>query len=135
MEEGDINLDRSSSRDPDAKAIAFSFKERIRPGMAVSWTPPPGFPMSLPGMNMVLILSPASAVGEDVRDAFGKKIKPEEGDEAAQGKYLCAMVTPAVMAEAYDVHLWRQVVVNVDSMDAEVILEYDVATRYYYLAI
>ncbi|CAM1501497.1 Fc.00g034810.m01.CDS01 [Cosmosporella sp. VM-42] len=135
LENGETQLDRSSSKDPDLKAIAFPFKEHIRPGMAVSWTPPAGFPMTLSGINMVVILSPASAVGEDVKDALGTKVKPAEGDESGRRKYLCAMVTPAVMSEAYDVHLWRQVVVDVESMDAEVILEYDVATRYYYIAI
>lgn len=139
-DDAEMQLDRSSSKDPDPQAIATPFKERIRPGMAVSWTPPAGFPMALPGINMVIILSAASAVGEDVRDTFGKQVNPPAADgrtneQSKSTRYLCAMVTPAVMSEAYDVHLWRQVVVDVTAMDAEVFLEYDVATRYYYLTI
>ena len=134
--EGEIQLDRSSSKDPDPRSIAIPFKERIRPGMAVSWNPPAGSPMALPGMNMVVVLSAASAVGEDVRDALGTKVKTGEGATGEKEmRYLCAMVTPAVMSEAYGIHLWRQVVVDVEAMEAEVFLEYDIATRYYYLTI
>ncbi|KPM39756.1 hypothetical protein AK830_g6811 [Neonectria ditissima] len=110
---------RQSSQDPDPKALSVPFKERIRPGMAVSWTPPAGFAMALPGMNMVVVLSPAL----------------DAGTESKGPRYLCAIVTPAIMSEAYDLHLWRQVVVEVEQMDTEVLLEYDVATRYYYITI
>lgn len=127
----EANYDRTCSKDPDPRSIAIPFKERIRPGMVVSWTPPAGFPFTMPGMNVVMVLSAAEAVGEDVRDVFGKTV----GGEGRKGKFLCAMVGPAVMPEAYDVHLWQQVVVDVAMMDAEVILEYDMATRYYYLTI
>ncbi|KAF7560208.1 hypothetical protein G7046_g3924 [Stylonectria norvegica] len=128
-------LDRSSSRDPNPKAFSIPFEERIRPGMTVSWTPPRGHPMALPGLNLVTILCPAAAVGEDVCDAFGKKVKTSGAGDEKDGRYLCAVVTPALMAEAYDVQLWRQIVLGVEVMEGEVILEYDVATRYYYIAI
>lgn len=133
-------LSRSSSQDPDPKTLSVPFKERIRPGMAVSWTPPPKFPMALPGMNMVVILCPAPAVGDGVRDVLGNQVNPgqdDNGEEAGSkgASYLCAIVTPAVMAEAYDVHLWRQIVVEEQWMNTEVLLEYDIATRYYYITI
>lgn len=133
-------LSRSSSQDPDPKTLSVPFKERIRPGMAVSWTPPPKFPMALPGMNMVVILCPAPAVGDGVRDVLGNQVNPGQSDKREEagskgGSYLCAIVTPAVMAEAYDVHLWRQIVVKEQWMNTEVLLEYDIATRYYYITI
>ncbi|KAH7152229.1 P-loop containing nucleoside triphosphate hydrolase protein [Dactylonectria estremocensis] len=133
-------LQRSSSQDPNPKALSVPFKERIRPGMAVKWTPPPGFPMALPGMNLAVVLCPAPAVDEGVKDVLGNQVNLGQDDKKADTgskgiRYLCAMVTPAVMSEAYDVHLWRQIVVEDQQMDAEVFLEYDVATRYYYMTI
>ena len=87
------------------------FKERLRPGMVVSWNPSddtPGF-YRLPGRNLAMILSP-------------------EGEET----YRCAVAVPAIMPGAFEVYLWQQVVASVDTMEAEVLLEYDVGTRYYY---
>ncbi|KAI8659679.1 Kinesin motor domain-containing protein [Fusarium sp. Ph1] len=100
-----------SSRDPRPEMSQVPFKERIRPGMVVSWNPPddtPGF-YRLPGRNLVTVLSP-----ED------------------ETRYRCASVVPGVMPGAFEVYLWQQVVVKVEHMEAEVLLEYDVATRYYY---
>ncbi|KAJ9134275.1 Kinesin-like protein [Pleurostoma richardsiae] len=137
-------FDRSSSRDPDANAHLVPFKERVRPGMAVRWTPPQTFPVGLPpGMKMVVVLCPAAAVGGHVKDCVGRDVNTptseENGTAVEEGRhparYLCAIVMPGVMAEAYEVNLWRQVLVEVEWMDAEVVLEYDVATRYYYLAV
>jgi kinesin family protein 2/24 len=87
------------------------FKERLRPGMVVSWNPSddtPGF-YRLPGRNLVMILSP-------------------EGE----GIFRCAVTVPAIMPGAFEIYLWQQVVAQVDTMEAEVWLEYDPGTRYYY---
>ncbi|KAI8714572.1 Kinesin motor domain-containing protein [Fusarium sp. LHS14.1] len=100
-----------SSRDPRPEMSQVPFKERIRPGMVVSWNPPdetPGF-CRLPGRNLVTILSPEDATSN-----------------------RCASVVPGVMPGAFEVYLWQQVVAEVEHMEAEVLLEYDVATRYYY---
>ncbi|KAJ4255435.1 hypothetical protein NW762_009430 [Fusarium torreyae] len=100
-----------SSRDPRPEMADIPFKERLRPGMVVSWNPAddtPGF-YRLPGRNLVTILSP-----ED------------------QGNYRCAVVVPAIMPGAFEIYLWRQVVAPVDVMEAEVFLDYDAGTRYYY---
>ncbi|KAK7429402.1 hypothetical protein QQZ08_003994 [Neonectria magnoliae] len=133
--DADLQL-RQTSQDPDPKALSVPFKERIRPGMVVSWTPPAGSPMALPGMNMVVVLSPAPTVANGVSDVPENGVSQGYTDTGPKGpRYLCAMVTPAIMSEAYDLHLWRQVVVDVERMDTEVFLEYDVATRYYYIAI
>ncbi|GKT98948.1 diatom spindle kinesin 1 [Fusarium langsethiae] len=100
-----------SSRDPRPEMAGVPFKERLRPGMVVSWNPAddtPGF-YRLPGRNLVMVLSP-------------------EGEES----YRCAVTVPAIMPGAFEIYLWQQVVVSVDAMEAEVLLEYDVGTRYYY---
>lgn len=50
-------------------------------------------------------------------------------------QYLCASVVPGQIAEAYELDLWRQLAINVDWMDKEIILEYDAGTRYYYISV
>ncbi|KAJ3531461.1 hypothetical protein NM208_g8867 [Fusarium decemcellulare] len=103
-----------SSRDPRPEMAQVPFKERIRPGMVVSWNPAddtPGF-YRLPGRNLVMILSPETGVRES--------------------SYRCAVVVPAIMPGAFEMYLWQQVVATTDVMEGEVLLEYDVGTRYYY---
>ncbi|KAM0505750.1 hypothetical protein ACHAP8_001982 [Fusarium lateritium] len=100
-----------SSSDPRLEMVGVPFKDRLRPGMVVSWNPAddtPGF-YRLPGRNLVMILSP-------------------EGE----GSFRCAVTVPAIMPGAFEIYLWQQVVASVDSMQTEVLLEYDVGTRYYY---
>ncbi|KAK2055706.1 P-loop containing nucleoside triphosphate hydrolase protein [Colletotrichum caudatum] len=124
----------SSSADTDPKAAQIPFKERIRPGMVVRWSPPQKLPFGTRGNNMVVVLSPLGAVRSNVRDVSGEFIndatKYDEGN-----RYLCAMVLPGLMADSYELSMWRQVVVDVNQMEAEVLLEYDAATRYYYMTV
>ncbi|KAM5342357.1 hypothetical protein ACJ41O_013323 [Fusarium nematophilum] len=100
-----------SSRDPRPEMDQVHFKERLRPGMVVSWNPPDDSPglYRLPGRNLAVILA-------------------AEGEKS----YRCAVVVPAVMPGAFEVYLWQQVVAGVDVMEGEVLLEYDAGTRYYY---
>lgn len=102
---------QTSSRDPNPNSKNVDFKDRIRPGMAVSWSPPPDFKFKLDGLNIALALSPK-----------------DEG-------WLCAVVVPGILPGAYEISLWHQTVVESHVMEAEVILEYDAATRYYYIAV
>ncbi|KAL0940302.1 kinesin motor domain containing protein [Colletotrichum truncatum] len=119
----------ASSIDLDPNAAQVPFKERIRPGMVVRWNPPAGFSGTLPGLNMVAILCPQSAAGTHARDLDGNLVL-RAGSEPEGKKYLCAMVLPGFMADSYELSMWRQVVVDVEQMEAEVFLEYDSATRY-----
>ncbi|GJC83774.1 diatom spindle kinesin-1 [Colletotrichum liriopes] len=125
----------SSSVDPDPQAAKIPFKDRIRPGMVVRWTPPPTFPLGLPGLNMVVVLSPQSAVGPNVREVSGDLVNDASKPTGKSNKYLCAMVLPGFMADSYELSMWRHVVVDIDQMEAEVLLEYDAATRYYYMTV
>lgn len=130
--------ERSSSRELDPKLVTLPFKERIRPGIVVSWTPPRDFPLGLPGgMNLVMVLCPADAAGSAARNVFGRQVDSAEADqeETKAKRYLCALITPGFMSETYEINLWRQVVVETEAMNAEVFLEYDAATRYYYMAV
>lgn len=131
----------SSSRELDTATNALPFKNRIRPGMVIRWTPPADFPVRLPSQNLALVLCPHHAVEPHVRDILGNQVNPElqggegkgEGGIDKSQRYLCAMVLPGALANAYEVNMWRQVVIDVTAMEAETLLEYDSATRYYYI--
>ncbi|KND86582.1 Kinesin-like protein KIF2C [Tolypocladium ophioglossoides CBS 100239] len=134
--------DRSSSADPAPAAAAVPFKERIRPGMVVSWTPPPRAAPDLPdGVKPAVVLCPAAAAGHHALDVRGRRVDVQDGGHVAEGegggpaRFLCALVHPGVTHGTYEVQMWRHMVIDVDMMDAEVTLEYDPATRYYYIAV
>ncbi|KAK3689039.1 P-loop containing nucleoside triphosphate hydrolase protein [Podospora appendiculata] len=134
-----------SSADPEPDAASIPFTERIRPGMVVSIVPLAGGVFggyALSGKSYVLVLCPAAAVGARVRDLLGEQVNPGRDMDAETGsgrstadRYLCALVTPGFMAGSYGVNLWRQCVVALDQMEAEVLMEYDAATRYYYMTV
>ncbi|KAL4877575.1 P-loop containing nucleoside triphosphate hydrolase protein [Aspergillus karnatakaensis] len=110
------STDKITSRDPDIKRVELPFQDRIRPGMVVRWTPPVDFAERSLDHNLILVLAP-------------------DAGSAGEKKYLCALVLPGTLGGAYEVHLWRQVVVSVGDMEAEVLLEYDSATRYYHVVV
>lgn len=134
-----------SSADPEPDAAGIPFKERIRPGMVVRWKPSrEGGRLGAAGregIGMAVVLCPAGAVGGRVRDFMGAVVNPPEGEgKEAEGerqgeRYLCAMVSPSLLPGSYGLSLWRQAVVSVEEMEAEVLMEWDEATRYYYMTV
>lgn len=130
-----------TSADPDLDATSIPFKERIRPGMVVSWDASSGqyAKFAVGGKSYAAVMCPVNGVGERVRDVSGVIVNPSSGEgHEAEGRgeaYLCAMVMPAMLPGSYGVNLWRQVVVKVEEMDGEVLMEWDEATRYYYLTV
>ncbi|KAM7218872.1 hypothetical protein V8F06_005752 [Rhypophila decipiens] len=137
-----------------APANSVPFKERIRPGMVVRcnfhygdgskyWRGAPLIHAADGGSyNLFVVLCPAAAVGDRVRDVAGEKVKGSSEDElkgkdtdSGGEKYLCSIVSPGLLPGSYVISLWRQVVVGTEDMDAEVLMEHDVATRYYYLTV
>jgi kinesin family member 2/24 len=136
---------RFSSRDLDPTATAVPFKERIRPGMVISWNQPPGRGSDLgvpDDLKLAAVLCPVEAVQVTVKDILGNVVNPTASEHTAtkdngidsSARYLCALVTPALMAEAYELNMWRQTVINVSMMEKEVFLEYDAGTRYYFIS-
>ncbi|KAK0713351.1 P-loop containing nucleoside triphosphate hydrolase protein [Lasiosphaeria miniovina] len=118
----------SSSADPEPGADSIPFKQRIRPGMVVGWSRTwtvAGGAVLRAEKHLGVVLCPAAAVGPRVCDVRGKE----------KERYLCAMVLPGMMSGAYSVSLWRQTVVDVEQMEAEVLMEYDEATRFYYMMV
>lgn len=125
------DLSSTTSRDPSCreKGDMPHFKERIRPGMVVRWTAPRYAPVASSPPNLALVLCPQDAAGDHARDVSGSKVN--QGPLPKPGRYLCALVMPGVLTETYEVHVWRQIVLDREEMEAEVLLEYDTATRYY----
>ena len=135
-----------SSRDLDSPATAVPFKERIRPGMVVSWNQPPDrcLALSMPDdPKLAVVLCPVEAVPGTVKDVLGNVVNPTESEHTetkvnstdSGARYLCALVTPVLMATAYELNLWRQIVIDVGMMDMEVFLEYDAGTRFYHISV
>jgi kinesin family protein 2/24 len=128
----------SSSRDSNPIASEIPFKERIRPSMVVSWNEPPGhdFKIDIPGdIKLATILCPVAAVQETVNGAFDQALDLTGSDMSGGTRYLCALITPGQMPDAYELNLWRQIIIDVSMMENEVILEYDAGTRYYYMSV
>lgn len=115
---------QSSSTDPagDSESTGevvespkLPFKERIEPGMIVRLAPKQwGFN----GTNVLMILSPATA-----KDYEG-------GDERT---FICAAVTPGLIPTGYELHIANKRTFTVDQFETEVKMEYDLATRYYFI--
>ncbi|KAJ5670613.1 kinesin motor domain-containing protein [Penicillium maclennaniae] len=127
----------SSSRDPEliGKIHEPDFKERIRPGMVVSWKEPARSSLSPLARNLAVVLCPRIAEAGQARNFVGFL-----GDKARQAsqrgqRYLCATVSSGTLAGTYEINMWHQIVVDVEDMEAEVLLEYDAATRYYYTSV
>ncbi|KAK0649098.1 P-loop containing nucleoside triphosphate hydrolase protein [Cercophora newfieldiana] len=125
------------SADPEDANAAVPFMQRIRPGMVVQYKPAQYFlGNNWQGKNYAMILCPASAVGETVCDLMGKRVEvnDEKGSDRG-GRYLAAIITPSLLPGSYLVNVWKQIVVNADEIEAEVLMEYDEATRYYYMTL
>lgn len=118
------------------------FQERIRPGMAVCWRSPADFPVRSQWKNLAIVLCPQHAAGKYACDYMGNKVNPSRasvrnGDQSSDSvqvqRYLCAMVHSASEKDTYQVSLLDHVLVDVEQMEAEVMLKYNPHTRYYYI--
>lgn len=97
------------------------FQERLRPGMVVRIKP--GFGGYT---KYYMILSPDGA--------FEKDAEKREG-VMAKRIYICAPVVDAVMADAYNLVMDMHKQVAVEAMEAEVLMEWDSPTRYWFMTL
>ncbi|KAH9905872.1 P-loop containing nucleoside triphosphate hydrolase protein [Xylariomycetidae sp. FL2044] len=130
-------IDSSCSKAVSSESSAAPFKERIRPGMVVSLSEPPA---STSDTRLAVVLCPLEHSGVTSKSSSDRPLKQQDvgkhgGDRSSIARYVCALVTPGLTPEAYEVNLWRQLVVDVSMMEKEVFLEYDNKTRYYYMSI
>lgn len=93
----------------------------MRPGMVVRVKPQVG-----EYIKYYMILSPDGAFEKDA----GAR------EEVMAGRrYICAPVVDAVMADAYNLVMEMQKQVAVEAMEAEVLMEWDSPTRYWFMTI
>jgi kinesin family protein 2/24 len=81
---------------------------------------------------MVVEWKPPYIVTDGIRPLALILSSVEGSGEGEEKKYTCAQVAPGFMHGSLEVYIWRQVEVRVGAMLKEVLLEYDVGTRYYY---
>ncbi|KAI0160542.1 P-loop containing nucleoside triphosphate hydrolase protein [Xylariaceae sp. FL1272] len=143
---GGTTTRNSSSHILDPDATSIPFKQRVRPGMVVSCSEIAttiSASGTQDGPNLVLVLSPATAFS---RVSGGVTTNTDITNDSPQNdglknrtltnaRYICALVVPSLMAGAYELNMWSQVIVDVEQMEREVILEYDPSTRYYYVTV
>ncbi|KAL3418503.1 kinesin motor domain-containing protein [Phlyctema vagabunda] len=132
----------TSSRDLNPTTTAMLFKERIRPGMVVSWSLPTNDTSESSSskqkdLQLALILCPTKANYAYAKTFFENVVDVAEsqadfGTDTYE-RWLCALVTPSRMDGAYELKMWQQIVISVNMMDKEVLLEYDAGTRYYHI--
>ena len=75
------------------------------------------------GLKLAVLLCLAEAIQGSAKDALGKVVNPRENEHVNTGKsgadnggrYLCALLTPGQTADAYELNLWRQIVIDIDS--------------------
>ncbi|KAK4452242.1 kinesin-like protein Klp59C [Podospora aff. communis PSN243] len=141
-EDSDLGLDPevlrqaklNCSADPEPGSDVIPFMQRIRPGMVISYTAKDYFlGCNWQGRNYGMVLCPAEAVGDRVCDLMGVPVRKKKEEEGR--RWLIAVITPAVLPGAYLVNVWKQVVVGEEQIGGEVLMEYDEATRFYYMTV
>jgi kinesin family member 2/24 len=110
-----------------AEVAATPFQQRVRPGMVVRFKP---YRDTGP-TNMAMVMCPDWAIETEIKNLRGEVVKV--GTQEGPRKYLCALISPAIMTDAYDLSAWRQAVIAVEDMEEEMNLDYDAATRFYHL--
>jgi kinesin family protein 2/24 len=124
-----------SSHELDLARSKLPFKDRLRPGMVVSYHIPQERTIALDlldDIKLAVLLCPAEATADAIKI---ERINRRENGLADGGRYLCALMVPGQTNEAFELSLWQQIVIDVNSMDTEVQMEYDSATRYYYVLV
>ncbi|KAG4439077.1 hypothetical protein IFR05_005419 [Cadophora sp. M221] len=125
------------------------FHQRLRPGMFVERK------MSSQYLSKFMIMCPAGSFASssstststststssqtptpDPQTSHHKQLIAPTGIELKDGrKFICALVLPSPMADAYELDVTRQFEIAVDKMEREVLMEYDASSRCYYITL
>jgi kinesin family protein 2/24 len=116
----------------DAAKPTIPFQDRLRTGMFVRASK-----SQLQGAKeatrIVMLMCPEGALLSTAKGAH--KYPSRRGGNWGDGRYVCANVKAATAVEgAFEVDVQRQIVVTIADMEEELRIDYDSATRYYYLA-
>ena len=113
--------DSDTDKKKQTAVPAIPFKDRLRPGMFVRLKNR----YSPSNERTVMILS---------NDVWSEKLGLRvEKDSLPEDRYLCAEVNGGLIPDSYVLSVDRQYVHSVDEMSDEVLLEYDAASRYYFV--
>jgi kinesin family member 2/24 len=115
-------FEEQSTSAVDTETAEIPFKDRLRPGMIVRLRQPD---TQKAAQELVLIMSPDQPSSTDSSEHCNDHEKPSA--------YICANIEPAEFQNAYSINIWKQKAVLKADMETEVILEYDKASRYYFL--
>ncbi|KAM5439888.1 hypothetical protein MferCBS31731_004299 [Microsporum ferrugineum] len=124
-----LHVDSRSSNTKNAtanetKKPSIPFKERLKPGMFVRVTPQsPNDPI-----QFLMLLAPEGAFDPTTTTA-------KHNGDGCSSKYICAAVAPSIMIDAYELYVAQQRIVKIEDMEAEVLMEYDSAMRYYFITV
>lgn len=117
--------------DAQQKAPTQPFYERIRAGMFVQRK---CVDATKDYLSKVMIMAPEGAFGDASSNPDGAGTGAGERAPACSSqRYICALVLPSPMGDAYEIDVNHQGVVGVDEMEMELLMEYDQATRCYYI--
>jgi kinesin family member 2/24 len=119
----------ANSSAPPEGARGTPFKERLRPGMVVRYRR--GADKAREA-EFAMVVCPGAIVDAGDWRFCGRDEDGGRGIDMARG-ILCSVVERAVLKNSFLVNVWQHVVVSVDEMEAEAVLQYDTATRYYFL--
>jgi len=112
-----------AARDAEER-LTVPFDRRIKPGMFVRW--------SSKGQGIreetAMVLAPEFAFFGRDDEGFGIDIGPYR-------RYICARAVKGAMEGSFMLDVGDQMPVGVKDMEGEVLLEFDAATRYYFLKI
>jgi kinesin family protein 2/24 len=122
----------SESRKPKLSAKP-PFQQRIKPGMFIRLAPFVS-KIDMENGDIAMVMSPASAADFDSEpDSDARAAGQGNLSLGEDRQFVCAAVAPSIMTAAYELFVERQGVCKVKEMTAEVLMEYDQATRYYYM--
>jgi kinesin family protein 2/24 len=117
----EVSSARASEDEASAKPTV-PFQDRLQPGMIVRVKQQLRTEFS----QYAMILCPEGAFENDLvnrEEMMGKK------------RYVCAQIFGAVMADAYNLAMEAKKVIAVADMEAEVFMEWDPPTRYWFMTI
>ncbi|EZF19729.1 hypothetical protein H112_05315 [Trichophyton rubrum D6] len=118
------SLKTKSAATSEPKKPTIPFKERLKPGMFVRVTPQsPNDPI-----HFLMLLAPEGAFDQT-------RVAAKENGDGCGSKYICAAVAPSIMVDAYELFVSQQRIVRIEDMEAEVLMEYDSAMRYYFMTV
>ncbi len=92
--------------------------------------------MSSQHLSKFMIMCPSGSFPTSAESAAVKDAIAPTGIELKDGrKFICAVILPSPMMDAYELDVTKQFEIAVDEMDKEILMEYDPSSRCYYITV